>query len=41
MNPSPNEVVVSIDPSSKSYYEDRLFQGDPVLNRDNCLSPFH
>lgn len=41
MNLSPKEVMVFIDPSSKHYYQNRLFQDDHVLNRDNCLSPFH
>lgn len=33
-------VMVFIDPSSEAYYQDRLFQDDSVLNRDDCLSPF-
>jgi len=33
--------MVFIDPSSQAYYQDRLFQDDSVLNRDNYLSPFH
>jgi len=37
---SDTDVMVFIDPSSGAYYQDRLFQDDPVLNRDNCLSPF-
>ena len=41
MNISAKDVMVFIEPSSKHYYQDRLFQDDPVLNRDNCLSPFH
>ena len=41
MNIATKDVTVFIDPSSEHYYEDRLFQDDPVLNRDNCLSPFH
>jgi hypothetical protein len=41
MNISAKDIMVFIDPSSEHYYEDRLFQDDPVLNRDNCLSPFH
>jgi hypothetical protein len=39
MNLSPKDVMVFIDLSSKHYYHDRLFQDDPVLNRDNCLIP--
>jgi hypothetical protein len=35
------EVMLFVDPPSKHYYHDRLFQDDPVLNRDNCLSPYH
>lgn len=32
---------VYIDPSSKAYYEDRLFDhANPVLNRDDTLAPF-
>lgn len=32
---------VYIDPSSKAYYEDRLFDyADPVLNREDTLAPF-
>jgi len=41
MNLSPKDVMVFIDPSSQAYYQNRLFQDDSVLNRDNCLSPFH
>lgn len=41
MNASCKDIMVFIDPSSQAYYQDRLFQDDPVLNRDNCLSPFH
>ena len=41
MNISAKEVMVFIDPSSQAYYQDCLFQDDPVLNRDNCLSPSH
>jgi len=37
MNLSPKEVMVFIDPPSKHYYHNRLFQDDPLLNRDNCL----
>ena len=40
MTDSRKDVMVFIDPSSKAYYLDRLFQDDPVLNRDNCLSAF-
>jgi hypothetical protein len=32
--------MIFIDPSSQKYYQDRLFQDDPVLNRNNCLSLF-
>jgi len=39
MTSSTKIVMVFIDPSSKAYYRDRLFQDDPILNRDNCLSP--
>ena len=32
---------IYIDPPSKAYYKDRLFdQSDPVLNRDDTLAPF-
>jgi hypothetical protein len=32
---------IYIDPSSKAYYEDRLFDyADPVLNREDTLAPF-
>ena len=41
MNLSPKDVVVFADPPSQHYYRNRLFQDDPVLNRDNSLSPFH
>jgi hypothetical protein len=41
MSISGKDVIVFIDPPSAHYYHDRLFQDDPVLNRDNCLSPFH
>lgn len=40
MTVSAKDVMVFIDPTSSAYYQDRLFQDDPVLNRDNCLSPF-
>lgn len=32
---------IFVDPSSKAYYEDRLFDdANPVLNRDDTLAPF-
>lgn len=32
---------VYVDPSSKAYYEDRLFDhANPILNRDDTLAPF-
>lgn len=32
---------IYVDPSSKAYYEDRLFDhANPVLNRDDTLAPF-
>jgi hypothetical protein len=39
MNILANDMMVFIDPSSKHYYHNRLFQDDPLLNRDNCLIP--
>lgn len=41
MSISAKDIMVFVDPTSQAYYQDRLFQDDPVLNRDNCLSPFH
>ena len=41
MSISAKDVMVFIDPPSQAYYQDRLFQDAPMLNRDNCLSPFH
>lgn len=41
MSVSRENVMVFIDPTSGDYSQDRLFQDDPILNRDNCLSPFH
>lgn len=36
-----NSDNIYVDPSSKAYYEDRLFdQANPVLNRDDTLAPF-
>src|SRR5574340_1626647 len=33
--------TIFIDPSSKAYYRDKLFDlSDPVLNRDDTLAPF-
>jgi len=34
------DIVVLIDPPSDRYGNDRLFEDDPILNRDDCLSPF-
>jgi hypothetical protein len=34
-------IKVFIDPSSEAFYNNALFnESDPLLNRDNCLSPF-
>lgn len=41
MSISAKDIMVFIDPSSRAYYQDRLFQDASMLNRDNCLSPFH
>jgi len=40
MNLLPKDVMVFIDPQSQWFYQDRLFEDDPVLIRDNFLSPF-
>ena len=39
MNILAKDVMVFIDPSSKHYYHNRLFQDHLVLSRDHCLIP--
>jgi len=36
----PEDIMIFIDPSYESYYEDVLFDPDSIYNRDDCLSPY-